>query len=184
MAKINKELLRIMDDYRLFMESEKKIECPVVVSKEKQNHRSSLYVEGPVSGDNHIDCVKYNCELRDKRIDNYSISLVTDCISKKMLFRLDQGNGTHRNNLSGIALEEQSVPTPHFHKYTDDGHDIAYQTQNLRDNSMVDIYDGFKLFCNEANIIGDEEQEISLVVYQDGVIPFEDEKDPLNGISF
>ena len=49
---------------------------------------------------------------------------------------------------------------------------------------MVDIYDGFKLFCNEANIIGDKEQEISLVVYQDGVIPFEDEIDPLNGISF
>ena len=125
MAKINKELLRIMDDYRLFLESEKKIECPVVVSKEKQNHRSSLYVEGPVSGDYHIDSVMYNCELRDKRIDNYSISLVTDSISEKMLFRLDQGNGTHRNNLSGIALEEQSVPA----------HDIPLK--NMQNDNII-----------------------------------------------
>lgn len=184
MVKINKELLKIMDDYRLFMDSQKEIESPVVVTNEKPNHKSSLYVEGPISGNNHIENVKYNCELREKRKDNYSIALVTDNISDKMLFRMDQGNGTHRNNLPNVVLAEQSVPTPHFHRYIEEGYNIAYQTPYLKEHAQLDIFDGFRVFCEEAKIIGEAGKEIKVEIQREGEIPFEEEIDPLNGINF
>jgi hypothetical protein len=47
MAKIHKELLAIMNDYNLFMDSDKQMELPIAVTHEKSNHASSLYLEDP-----------------------------------------------------------------------------------------------------------------------------------------
>ena len=181
---INKELLALMDDYQLFMSTEKSISMPIKVSEEKPNHPTSLYVEGRVEYTGNIGEISYDCELRNKRTDNYSFQLLSNKIKNKLLFRLDQGNGTHRNNYPGIKLQEQSIPTPHFHKYTEDGFLIAYQTDDLKENASMNVYEGVKSFCKEAKIVEREGIDAKIIIQRQGELPFEEDPDPLNGVKF
>lgn len=48
-------------------------------------------------------------------------------------FRFDSDGDTHRNNIDGISLEDQIVTTPHFHKFNEEGIEIAYKTDKLLD---------------------------------------------------
>lgn len=45
MAKIkqDRELLKIIDDYKTFINAEKRINAPIIVSEPKGNHGTSLY---------------------------------------------------------------------------------------------------------------------------------------------
>lgn len=180
----NKELLALMDDYKLFMSAEKKISMPIKVSEEKPNHPTSLYVEGRVEYMGNIGEISYDCELRNRRTDNYSFQLLSSKIKNKLLFRFDQGNGTHRNNYPGIKLQEQSIPTPHFHKYTEDGYLIAYQTDELRENTLMKVFEGVKSFCSEAKIEPNGGADTEVQVQKSGELPFQEDTDPLNGINF
>lgn len=180
----NKELLALMDDYQLFLTTEKEISMPIKVSEEKPNHPTSLYVEGRVEYTGNIGEISYDCELRNKRTDNYSFKLLSNKIKNKLLFRLDQGNGTHRNNYPGIKLQEQSIPTPHFHKYTEDGFLIAYQTDELKENTLMKVFEGVKSFCKEAKIGQGEGINAEIIVQNNEEIPFQEDIDPLNGVNF
>lgn len=181
---INKELLALMDDYQLFMSAEKSISMPISVSEEKPNHPTSLYVSGKVEYTGNIGEVSFDCEMRNKRTDNYTFQLLTDKIKNRLLFRLDQGNGTHRNNIPTIKLQEQSVPTPHFHKYTEDGYLFAYQTDDLKENASMNVYEGVKSFCKEAKIGEREGIDAKITIQRQGELPFEEDPDPLNGVKF
>lgn len=180
----NKELIALMDDYQLFLTTEKEISMPIKVSEEKPNHPTSLYVEGRVEYTGNIGEISYDCELRNKRTDNYSFQLLSNKIKNKLLFRLDQGNGTHRNNYPGIKLQEQSIPTPHFHKYTEDGFLIAYQTDELKENTLMKVFEGVKSFCKEAKIGQGEGINAEVIVQNNEEIPFQEDIDPLNGVNF
>ena len=180
----NKELLALMDDYQLFMNAEKEISMPIRVFEEKPNHPTSLYVAGRVEHTGNLGEISFDCELRNKRTDNYSFQLLSSKIKNKLLFRLDQGNGTHRNNYTGIKLQEQSIPTPHFHKYTEDGYLFAYQTEDLKENSLMNIFEGVKSFCKEANIGQEEGADAKIIIQRKGELPFEEDPDPLNGVKF
>ena len=133
MAKIYKELLAIMNNYNLFMDSDKQMELPITVTKEKINHPTSLYVEKDIYTSQPLGNNSFDCEVRKKDIKNYSFQLLTDAFSNRVLFRLDEGNGAHRNNIPDIPLEKQSVPTPHFHRYDSKGHFYAYKSKELEE---------------------------------------------------
>ena len=173
-----------MGDYQLFMEAEKEILMPIKVCAEKPNHPTSLYVEGDVECGERMGNVRYDCEMRNKRADNFTFQLLTDKIKNRLLFRFDQGNGTHRNNFPNIKLQDQSIPTPHFHKYTEDGYIYAYQTEELKASPLMNIYEGVRSFCKEAKIGKTEGMDAEIQVQNIGEIPFEEEKDPLNGVNF
>ena len=186
MAKIrtNSELLRIMDKYVLFMDSKKQAEMPLVVSQIKQNHPSSLYKEVSIKSESSFGCVTMDCEIRNKDHNNYSIQLVSDMIKNKVLSRLDEGNGTHRNALSTIPLQEQMVSTPHFHIYTKNGLFFAYQTENLKsyNEKPMPIEVGIHEFCQEMNIHSTDEHPIDVIVQEEGVLALDFGIDPLEGI--
>ena len=186
-SNINKELLLIMEDYNLFLCSEKQIEMPIEVTKKKVNHPTSLYVEKKVKSSQQLGEDIFDCEIRNKDIKNYSYQLLTDAISKRVLFRLDEGNGTHRNNIPTIPLKEQQIPTPHFHRYDENGRFFAYRTNELETKSCLDIKQGVVLFCQEAKIIPSEKNaKIEIAIQEDGVISSEllNDSDPLNGVDF
>ena len=189
MAKINKELLAIMEDYNLFMDSDKQMELPIAVTNEKPNHTSSLYLEEIIHTDQSLGNNSFDCEIRNKDIKNYSFQLLTDALSNRVLFRLDEGNGAHRNNIPDIPLEKQSVPTPHFHRYDAKGHYFAYKSKELEElrDKPLDIQIGFSLFCKESNIHPENSsQTIGISVQQNGNMPSSilNDIDPLNGINF
>lgn len=61
--KVNSELLQLMDDYNLFMDSAKKIDTPLNVSKVKGNHRSSLYDEVDLISEENFGETSLVCEV-------------------------------------------------------------------------------------------------------------------------
>jgi hypothetical protein len=184
--KINTELLRLMDDYNLFMTSAKSIQVPFRITKEKSNHPSSLYEETDLDSDFDFGKITLDCEIRDRNQNNYSFQILTDRFANRVLARLDEGNGTHRNNCDEIPLDQQMVTTPHFHKYDVLGRFIAYKTEVLNkvDITSLSIQEGFKIFCDEENISSSNDAIISIEIQEAGVLPFEHDNDPLNGITF
>lgn len=186
-SNINKELLLIMEDYNLFLCSEKQIEMPIEVTKKKANHPTSLYIEKEVKSSRQLGEDTFDCEIRNKDIKNYSYQLLTDAISKRVLFRLDEGNGTHRNNVPTLPLKDQQVPTPHFHKYDANGRFFAYRTEELNSISCLDIKQGLTIFCQEANITPTiKNANIEISIQEEGSISSEllNDLDPLNGVDF
>lgn len=184
--KVNNELLRIMDEYVSFVDSDKHVSMPMAITKEKPNHHSSLYAELPVSSDVLFGDVRMDCEIRNKDPHNYTFQLITDRFSQRVIVRLDEGNGTHRNNLPSIPLEQQEVTTPHFHRYDATGRFLAYHNEELKEHvgSILPIELGIELFCRETKIKPLEHQDISILINEDGVLPLEVDKDPLNGVVF
>ena len=186
MGKINSELLRLMEDYNLFTMSPKSADMPFWITKEKSNHSSSLYEEKVLYSENDFGKTMMDCEVRDKNPNNYSFQILTDRITDRVLVRFDEGNGTHRNNCKNIPIDQQMVTTPHFHKYDTTGRFIAYKTKELKkfESSPLPIQDGFQIFCNEEKISSNNDFTISIEIRERGVLPFEQDKDPLNGIAF
>ncbi len=183
--KINKELLEILDDYNIFMESHKSTSMPLRVTKNKSNHPSSLYEEQNLDSVKDFGETKINCEVRYKNPNNYSFQILTSNLTSKVLARLDEGNGTHRNNCKEIPLDQQMITTPHFHKYGTTGRFIAYKTKELENRSLpLPIQEGVLLFCQEEKISSNNGFAISIEIQEDGALPFEPDNDPLNGIIF
>lgn len=178
-----------MNNYDLFMDSDKQMGMPITVTQEKPNHVSSLYLEKNIHTNQPLGSNSFDCEVRNKDIKNYSFQLLTDALSNRVLFRLDEGNGTHRNNFPDIPLQEQSVPTPHFHRYDSEGHFYAYKSTELKEvgDKPLNIQDGFSLFCKEGNISPENNnQTINIFVQQNGNMSSTilNDTDPLNGINF
>jgi len=74
----------------------------------------------------------------------------------KPFFRFDSDGDTHWNRIDGVPLEKQAVTTPHFHKYNENGIEIAYKTDKLLDENERKALEDINLcvihFFHEANI--------------------------------
>jgi hypothetical protein len=180
----NLEILNSINDYIHFMKSEKATLMPVVVSKEKENHDSSLEYIEDLSAKAPYGNTKFECELRNRSPYNYSFQILSDKIASKVLFRMDEGNGTHRNRYAN-TLAEESVPCPHFHHYDASGLFVAYQTDELKkmDELTLEIKKGFTFFCKEAQI---NSESLEIKVQEENIIPmkFQSDIDPTDGVSF
>lgn len=151
---LNNELLQLMDDYKLFMQSPKSVALPIVVTDPKKNHPKSKYYEAELTAGHPFGTTVFDCEIRDRVFNSYSFQIRSDKFVKSVVLRFDEGDATHRNNAPGIPLEEQSISTPHFHKYNDAGYFIAYKNNELKQLGQVSLSltDGFDVFCREAKI--------------------------------
>lgn len=183
-SKVDKELLSILDDYHLFMDSDKTIDMPFCVNKVDNNHITSLKGETDLRAACPFGNTIIKCQVRNRNEFDYSISILSDRIKTRMLFRLDEGDGTHWNRHFPIPIEQQQVPCPHFHKKGDDGIEYAYRTNKLEVGpSPLNIHDGFEVFCEECHI---KNEDVVIKVQEEGMLPFEFEQndDPLKGINF
>ena len=185
-TKKNIELLKIMDEYNLFISSKKRTDMPMWVNKEKANHKSSLYLEQNLWSDSEFGKTSIDCEVRNKNSFNYSFQIISNKIKDRVLVRFDECNGVHRNNNPSIPLQEQEITTPHFHKYDNGGYFIAYKTNELTpyNNKPLNIETGLSIFCNEENIISSDGALINIQVSEEGMLPFKCDEDPLNEIMF
>jgi len=183
-AQPNDEILAALNDYNLFIDSDKSVELPFLVSKEKGNHPSSLYESKDLVSSYPFGQTKLDCEVREKSEFDYSFSILSDRITKRVLFRLDEGDGTHYNRHISVPLNEQQVTTPHFHKYGNDGIMYAYKSILLKQiNEPLNIHDAFGIFCDEIHLDGNRK---SFEMKEDGVLPNmkESVSDPLKGVDF
>lgn len=184
--KRNTELLKIMEAYNSFMSADKQTQIPVVVRKEKSNHKSSLYIEQEVISKESLGTTLFDCEVRDKNPHNYSFQITSDRITAKSLVRLDEGNGVHRNNLPNIPLSEQEITTPHFHRYDSEGRFVAYKPDSLKKykEKPLEIEEGFQIFCDEEKLSSIDGSPTKIEIKEDGALPLDYDNDPLAGIKF
>lgn len=182
----NTELLKIMHDYVEFMDVDKRIDLPVVISEHKKNHPSSLYYRSQLSAVFSFGNTSFDCEIRDRDTLNYSFQIRSDRFKEQVVLRFDEGFSTHKNNIPGIPLQEQSVTTPHFHRFNEDGYFIAYKNEQLAHITTypMSIEDGFDVFLQEAKI-ADGGKSPRILILNDGMLSMNIQPtDPLAGVNF
>ncbi|MDR0865112.1 MAG: hypothetical protein LBO74_09320 [Candidatus Symbiothrix sp.] len=185
---INKEISDNYETYNLFLKTTKiSPDSKIKVNEKKKNHPSSLYKTQP------LICELYNyvntnliIEIRENNSD-FSFGIISSLFLNCILVRYDSGGGTHRNNIPDVPLSEQSVTTPHFHKYNKNGYEFAYKTDKLKDEKeatvLSDIEFGFPFFCHEANIKYNENYP-ELEIYSVNLFSKNIGDDPLENITF
>lgn len=180
----DEEIVELLNDYNLFINSKKSVDLPYTVSGVKKNHPSSLFQSQNLSSTYPFGQTKLNCEVREKSELDYSFSILTDRIKRGILFRLDEGDGAHYNRHLRIPVDKQQVTTPHFHMYDENGILYAYKSERLeRSGDSLNIHEGFEVLCEEVHIEG---CCADFEIKEDGVFPNFQEKiiDPLAGVHF
>lgn len=155
MAKKNKD---IKNNYQLFIKlvQEKKTVCEaVILLREKGNN--PRFVIGFTETIHEIidDVVLFTIE-QSKKEQKYHVKLRCKSLTPVPYFRFDSDGPTHRNKTLGVPLLQQSITTPHFNTFNEEGEEIAYKTDTLKRigdaNAIVASLDfGIAHFCDEAN---------------------------------
>lgn len=180
----------MMESYKDFLRAEKKVNSPIIISEPKGNHVTSLYAKEPLASSVSFGNTFLTCEVRNKDRKDCSFQILSDRFKAGVVLRYDTGGGTHKNDAPHIPLAEQSITTPHFHRYDSNGFFLAYKTDLLNDPKQVehlfDIEFGFPYFCQEGNMRSNPTCDIPKAeVFRDGELPFEyEDNDPLEGINF
>ena len=183
-TKPDTDILAILDDYHLFIDSDKQVDMPFYVNEFDKNHVTSLKGEADLNSTVPLGNTVLECVMKEKNEFKYSFNVLTDAVKTRMLFRMDEGDGAHWNRHLQVPVDQQQVPTPHFHKVGDDGIMFAYSTDDLKTYpTPLNIHDGFEAFCKECHI---NQDDIQLTIYEEGTLPLEyaPEPDPLIGIQF
>ncbi len=150
---------KVRDNYALYnslLAERKSIFSEVIEIKNVGNHPRTL--EAPIEV-THPDIPDKMVLLVDVKVNNYSFfqfKLRYKEFLQNPIFRFDSDGDTHWNRIEGIPLNEQQIPTPHFHKFNQDGFEIAYKTDQLLDTTkskaLEDIEVCIAHFFHECNI--------------------------------
>lgn len=189
MAKINKEIIDIYDDYRSNLDCEKHVEKDFRISEHKKNHPESFFGSIDVNCDVEFGNTSLSCEIRNGEDYNYSITYLSDRLGTKVMSRLDVGNGTHRNVAPDIPLALSSVPTPHYHEYREDGRMLAYPLEGIdyssKESVEFGLEEGYAYLCGKLHITSVKGTDPRIEFSEDGAFTWLDEEtDPNENVVF
>jgi hypothetical protein len=141
--------------YNILLEERKSVFSEVIEINRIGNNANTLSKLEPVVHSQTDEIVL----IVDVKVNNYNFfqfKLRYKSFSPLPFFRFDSDGETHRNRIDGVLLEEQSITTPHFHKFTKDGIEIAYKTDKLLDKKERKALEDINLcavhFFHESNI--------------------------------
>ena len=173
--------------YNLFIDEEKTPSMNYMALEEDKNNRRDTKKKDMSILCSNLSDLTFTVEQRIDVDGNFKFSLRSKSFCPPPIFRYDSMGPTHRNSNLPIPIDEQSVSTPHFHRFTSDGYEIAYKTDALKDinqeNALKDISICVYHFMQEAHI----KYENFDLIPSPGQLPFEkgtDITDPLENIEF
>jgi hypothetical protein len=108
-------------------------------------------------------------DVRVNNHDYFQFKLRYKSFLPAPFFRFDSDGETHRNKIEGVELRDQAITTPHFHKFNENGIEIAYKTDKLLDpresKALEDINLCIVHFFHESNtrLKDDEFPEIKIM---------------------
>ena len=176
------------NSYNAFINCKKEVVSPFVVEMVRKEHPSSLCATENLECEFPYGNVELYSEIRKANKSDYSLSIKSDIIDSRILLRYDSDGATHKNNVEYIPLEEQSIPTPHFHKFDEQGNLLAYQTDKLKNekevNALKNIEFGFAYFCHNSNIYKNRTMDLPDIWVNDGRLPLNYSEDPTEGVVF
>ncbi len=160
------------------------ISSPIYLSQKPDNVKYLL-------GDVGLTCDKENLQLLAERnkatVTHYGIKIRALCLCPHPIMRFDSDGPTHSNNFESIPLSERQVTTPHFHRFNEDGFEIAYKTAFLTAENEPNIQNDMNLGLRHFSEIGNVRcADNAFPTVEDAVPTLFDtlESDPLNGVSF
>lgn len=176
------------ESYHSFINSKKEVVSPFVVEDARKEHPSSLCATKELTCELSYGKIELYSEVKKANTSNYSLSIKSDVIDSRILLRYDSDGPTHKNSVDYIPLEDQSVPTPHFHKFDEQGNLLAYQTDKLKNekevNALKNIEFGFAYFCQNGYIYKNKTMDLPEIWVNNGMLPLDYNEDPTNGINF
>ena len=174
--------------YEAYLASRKVIASPFLVSEVKNNHPTSIYAKTPMTSTHLFGEVYLSCEVNNTNISDFSIRILSTIIPSRVLYRYDSDGPDHKNKVDYIPLPQQSVPTPHYHRFDSQGNLLAYQSEAMKDNSQAsnwkDIEKAFDYFCQTGNIFSNIPDDKPKIVVSTGNLPLDFGDDPINGLNF
>jgi hypothetical protein len=162
---------------------------PIVVDEVRGNHKNIIWKSVLVAHESIIDELELHVEAKIDNSSDFKFKLRCPKFDNRFLFRYDSDGPPHRNSALDIPLAEQQVTTPHFHKYTSDGYEIAYKSDILLDEMQATALNDISLcichFCRESNTNYDGDKFPEITIHNSKIpFTFEDTMDPLQNIDF
>lgn len=144
--------------YLMLVDEDKIMTKTEIQLSNNPNHRDSLVGEAEIEhNQGHLLRLKI---YMGKRYTNYILNLFFPGWIEKGLCRFDSEGAYHKNKCGSIETKNKKIPTPHFHKFDENGCEYAYQTDELTDELIKNITLGLKIFCKEFNIKCNDEVEV------------------------
>lgn len=155
MSKINKEIKDNPEFFKELLVDKKVVLSSTIQLDHKRNNVVWLSGQSNVQHSNIEDEILLLVD-QSKREAKYGIKLRCFTFTKEPFFRFDSDGPAHRNSFPEIPLDEQSITTPHFNTFRDDGKPFAYKNDTLKKEKEAseivnDINFGISLFCMETN---------------------------------
>ena len=183
MGKNNKNIIvkNNFDYYKKIGSTAKKLEDDVIIISQRHDHvnrdKGEVALKTIVSEALRLEVEASNISNKDFKFKIFDREFMP-----QPCYRFDSDGEAH-NNLGDIPLRERQVTTPHFHKFNEDGNEIAYKTTALKEKeNVLDRKLGMVIFAKEENIVCDNIPEIrrdgELIQPENVVI------DPLQGEQF
>lgn len=155
MNRTNKDIRDQFDFFKELMSGVKIVLSKTIHLEPKKSNTKWLTGQSSVQHETINEDISFAVE-RSKRDSKYGIKLRCPSLTSEPFFRFDSDGPAHRNDISEIPLEEQSITTPHFNSYKEDGKPIAYKNDTLKNEKKAqiiveDLNFGVSLFCMESN---------------------------------
>ncbi|RIV20383.1 hypothetical protein DYU11_20240 [Fibrisoma montanum] len=117
----------------------------------------------------------------------YAVVLLIETFMTEAICRFDSDGHMHINKhrRDYTELEERLVPTPHFHRWDENGYEIAYTTPDVIGCAKAihaDINVGLYHVCQQFSIFTLNEEPIQVATYE--LFPSVSLKDNNKGIDF
>lgn len=176
------------NSYTAYLAARKVVASPFSVTEPKDNHPSSLYAETKLTSMYMFGDASISCEIKNSDVSDFKIALFSTIIPSKTLFRFDSKGPDHKNKVDYIPLNQQSIPTPHYHQFDEEGNLLAFQTPEMADETKKqewhDVEAAFDFLCQMKNIHANQPDDKPRILVTTGNIPFDYGDDPINGLSF
>lgn len=142
--------------YNKLLQERKSVFSEVIeINSKANNHNFIESVEQVVYPNIEDDKMKLLVKVKINNHDFFEIKLKYKEFMPAPFFRFDSDGTTHHNRIDGIPLNEQAITTPHFHKFNENGIEIAYKTDKLLDPKESKALEDIKLciihFFHESN---------------------------------
>ena len=189
--KINNNIKSHYDTYKKLIEGDKNILIsPIIVDQIRSNHKTIKEKTVPAKHEALKEELEFMVQIKEYDPTDFKFKLKCPSFDNCYFFRYDSAGTWHRNSNLDIPIDQQQVSTPHFHKFTQTGEEIAYKTEILNDPRQVKALEDVSLciahFCMESNTMYNNTDIPQIVSLSPGTLPlvYESENDPLSGINF
>ncbi|MGX5817042.1 hypothetical protein ACWKWU_02540 [Chitinophaga lutea] len=190
MAKINREISSNFATYEALLQQRKHTkEKILILNSTKPNRKDIRYLESIAEHTTLKRDITLIIESKIQNDKDFKFKLRCAQLSPEPFFRFDSAGAAHRNADPTIKLEEQMVTTPHFNCFDSNGRNIAYKTDELKNNgqakALEDINFCFVHFCFESNTRFPTEDYSEIITTPEGQLNLGSENDDiLSNINF